>query len=73
MPDDNAPNLELMLCLMRAFGHEAEGKTGVVAGLEAAREGHFSVVLTDILMPEIDGYEFARRFQVQSVLPARPH
>jgi CheY-like chemotaxis protein len=70
--DDNAANLDLMLYLLRAFGHEAEGKTGAAAGLEAAREGHFSVVLTDILMPEIDGYEFARRFKAQPALASTP-
>jgi two-component system, cell cycle response regulator len=70
--DDNAANLDLMLYLLRAFGHEAEGKSEAPAGLEAAREGHFSVVLTDLLMPAIDGFEFARRFKAQPALASTP-
>jgi CheY-like chemotaxis protein len=58
--DDNRTNLDLMLYLLRAFGHDAEGVTDGAAGLEAATRGEYSLVLTDILMPAMDGYELAR-------------
>jgi two-component system cell cycle response regulator len=61
--DDNAVNLDLMLYLLRAFGHDAEGHADGLSGLQAALSGEFAIVLTDILMPGIDGYEFARRFK----------
>jgi CheY-like chemotaxis protein len=61
--DDNQANLELMLYLLRAFGHEAVGVSDGLAAYEAARNGDFSLILTDILMPGIDGYELAERLK----------
>ena len=61
--DDNAANLDLMLYLLRAFGHEAEGTGDPVAALVKARSGNFDLVVTDILMPAVDGYEFIRRLR----------
>ncbi|MBV8345084.1 MAG: response regulator [Candidatus Eremiobacteraeota bacterium] len=70
--DDNAANLELALYLLRAFGYEAEGRSDGASGLEAARSGRFGIVLTDILMPGIDGYELARRFKSDAGLSSTP-
>lgn len=70
--DDNAANLELALYLLRAFGHRAEGRSDGTSGLDAARSGSFDIVLTDILMPGIDGYEFARRFKDDASLSSTP-
>ncbi|MGA7571444.1 MAG: response regulator [Candidatus Aquilonibacter sp.] len=70
--DDNAVNLDLMLYLLRAFGYQADGHTDALAGLQAALSGDFAIVLTDILMPGIDGYEFARRFKSASHLSSVP-
>jgi CheY-like chemotaxis protein len=70
--DDNAANLDLMLYLLRAFGHQAEGRSNGIVGLEAARTGAFAAVLCDILMPGIDGYEFAKEFKNDARLRATP-
>lgn len=59
--DDNAANLELMLYLLRAFGHEACGKIDGIEGIKEARSGHYDLILSDVLMPGIDGYELAHR------------
>ncbi|MBV8152851.1 MAG: response regulator [Candidatus Eremiobacteraeota bacterium] len=59
--DDNASNRELLLYLLRAFGYEVEGFEGGLAALEALRADRFDLALVDVLMPDIDGYEFARR------------
>ena len=64
--DDNATNLELMLYLLRAFGHTVKGANDGLAGLEEATTGAYDLVLCDILMPGIDGYEFARRVKGES-------
>lgn len=61
--DDNGANLDLMLYLLRAFGHEAEGTGDPVAALVKARGGNFDLIVTDILMPAVDGYEFVRRLR----------
>lgn len=70
--DDNAVNLDLMLYVLRAFGHDAEGYSDGLSGLQAALRGDFAIVLSDILMPGIDGYEFARRFKGESHLATVP-
>jgi two-component system, cell cycle response regulator len=70
--DDNEANRELMLYLLRAFGHEAVGVPDGLAAYEAARNGDFSLVLTDILMPGLDGYELAERLKGEARLAAIP-
>ena len=70
--DDNPANLDLMLYLLRAFGHEAEGVADGLAGFTAAFGGGFSLVLTDILMPGIDGYELVRRLKDDARLASTP-
>lgn len=64
--DDNASNLELMLYLLRAFGHEVQGATDGVGGLEAMRASAFDLVLSDVLMPHMDGVEFLRQLRTDS-------
>jgi len=58
--DDNRANLDLMLYLLRAFGYAADGVTDSRAGLEAARNQAYDVIITDVLMPELDGFAIAR-------------
>ena len=58
--DDNVANLELMLYLLRAFGYAPEGVADGVAAFQAISRGNFDMVVSDILMPGIDGYELAR-------------
>jgi CheY-like chemotaxis protein len=70
--DDNQANLDLMLFLLRAFGHQAEGLSDGIAGYESAKTGEFALVVTDILMPGIDGYELARRIKSDARLAAMP-
>lgn len=70
--DDNRANLDLMLYLVRAFGYDAVGLSDGLAGYEAARTGEYALVLTDILMPGIDGYEIARRMKGDARLAATP-
>jgi two-component system cell cycle response regulator len=61
--EDNPTNLDLMTYLLRAFGHEVTCETDGEAGLSRAETGSYDLVLTDILMPHMDGFEFARRFK----------
>jgi two-component system, cell cycle response regulator len=70
--DDNRANLDLMLYLLKAFGHEAVGVADGIAAYEAARDGDFALILTDILMPGIDGYELARRLKSDARLTTIP-
>jgi CheY-like chemotaxis protein len=70
--DDNAANLDLMVYLLRAFGYDPDGKPDGITGFEAAKIGRYALVLSDILMPGIDGYELARRLKAEPSLASTP-
>jgi CheY-like chemotaxis protein len=59
--EDNQANLDLMVYLLKAFGHTVTGAMNGLAGIAAINAAAFDLVLTDIRMPGIDGYEMARR------------
>lgn len=63
--DDNAANLELMVYLLRAFGHEPHGVSSALEGLREIENG-YDLILSDIRMPDMDGYAFARRVRSDS-------
>ena len=58
--DDKAINSIVCnaLCL---GGYEACGKFNGAEALEAAESGTFDMIITDVMMPEMDGFELARR------------
>jgi PAS domain S-box-containing protein len=61
--DDRATNRELVRTLLRYQGHQViEAHEGGEA-LEMAHAQHPDLVLTDILMPGMDGYELARELR----------
>ncbi|HXM19565.1 MAG TPA: response regulator [Candidatus Tumulicola sp.] len=59
--EDNQANLHLMTYLLQAFGHSTTSVMDGLAGVAAIKAGSFDLVLTDVRMPGIDGYEMARR------------
>ena len=61
--EDNATNLELMVYLLEAFGYSPICARGGEAGLEIARSERFSLIVCDIQMPMMDGFEVARRLK----------
>jgi two-component system cell cycle response regulator len=61
--EDNAGNLELMSYLLKAFGHVPTKAADGEAGLRLALDNTYDLVLTDVLMPRLDGYELLRRLR----------
>jgi CheY-like chemotaxis protein len=59
--EDNQANLHLMTYLLQSFGHSTTSVMDGLAGVAAIKAGSFDLVLTDVRMPGIDGYEMARR------------
>jgi two-component system cell cycle response regulator len=70
--DDNPTNLDLMLYLMRAVGHEVVGFQKPAQGLAEAVKGGFDLVLSDIRMPDIDGYQIAYRLKAEPAAKSTP-
>lgn len=62
--DDNADAAELLEMLVRSWGHEAAVANEGASALDMAQGAGFDVVLLDIGLPGIDGYEVARRLRV---------
>ena len=61
--DDSRDCAESLALLVRLWGHEAVVAYDGPAALEAARSRTPDVVLLDIAMPKMDGYELARRLR----------
>jgi CheY-like chemotaxis protein len=64
--DDNKDAAETLMLLTSMWGHDVRMATDGPAALEEAREFQPSVVLLDIGMPGMDGYEVARRLRAES-------
>jgi CheY-like chemotaxis protein len=63
--EDNADTLESLHAVLAADGHEVHGAADGEAGIEMAERTRPSVVLVDIGLPGIDGYEIARRLRAR--------
>jgi len=61
--DDNNDALESLALLLEVCGHEARRASDGAEALHAAAEWRPDVVLLDIGMPVLDGYEVARRIR----------
>jgi CheY-like chemotaxis protein len=64
--EDNVDAAETLCDLLRAWGHEVQAALSGPAALEAASTFQPEVVLCDIGMPGMDGYEVARSLREQS-------
>src|SRR3954447_22424910 len=58
--DDNASNRKLVTTLLSHEGHQMIEARDGIDGLEAARASNPDLVISDILMPSMDGFEFVR-------------
>jgi CheY-like chemotaxis protein len=68
--DDLADHREILTVLLQLWGHEASQAHDGPSGLEAWRAFQPHVVLLDLGMPRMDGYEVARRVR-QATGPGR--
>jgi CheY-like chemotaxis protein len=61
--EDNPANLALMSYLLRAFGYTVVSARDGEEGVEAARRERPDLVLMDIQMPKLSGFEAASRMR----------
>lgn len=61
--DDNPDNLELMRYLLEAFGYPALTACDGRSGLALVERERPDLVLCDVQLPDIDGYEVVRRIR----------
>jgi two-component system cell cycle response regulator len=70
--EDNVDNRELMAYLLNAFGYATLCADNGVTGIELAAKEQPELILCDIRLPGIDGYEIARRLKQDARLRAIP-
>jgi len=61
--DDNLDTRTILTTVLEADGHTAVVAEGGRAGLTAATKQPVDVIVTDILMPDIEGIELIRRLR----------
>lgn len=61
--EDNPDNLHLIRKVLEARGHKVCGAANGLEGVSMAEELKPDMILVDINLPDIDGYEVARRIR----------
>jgi PAS domain S-box-containing protein len=61
--DDHPQNREVLIQLLRAVGHEPVAAANGVEALERLREGAADGIISDILMPRMDGFQLCRELR----------
>jgi CheY-like chemotaxis protein len=62
--DDVADVTEMLSVLLSHAGYDVVTASSARAALEAARQRQFDVIISDIGMPEMNGYQLARAIRV---------
>jgi two-component system cell cycle response regulator DivK len=70
--EDNAGNRMLVRRILEAEGYTVSEATDGPSGLEIAAQEQFDLILLDINLPEIDGYDLARRMRSMPNLEGVP-
>ena len=70
--DDVADVTEMLSVLLTHAGYEVVTASSAAAALSLAREEHFDVIISDIGMPQMNGYELARAVRGLSGYEAVP-
>jgi CheY-like chemotaxis protein len=68
--DDNPTNRKLVASLLRHEGYRVTEAADGIEGLAIARAGGVRLVISDILMPSMDGYEFVRQLRGEAATAA---
>ena len=70
--DDNPENLDLMTYLLSAFGHRALKAVDGEEGLLLAKRERPDLILCDLQMPRLDGFELAQQIRLDPQLSDVP-
>lgn len=63
--DDSRDSLDLLFIILSAKGADVKTATSAEAGLELSGCDDFDLVISDISMPGMDGYDFIRQLRLK--------
>ena len=70
--DDNPQNLYLLETVLKSHGHEVVSARNGIEAIELAVKNPPDLIVTDILMPGMDGFELCRRWRAHELLNQIP-
>ncbi len=70
--DDNNENLYMLESLLQGYGYEVETANDGVQALKKAKQGDFDMIISDILMPRMDGFQLCRKIKSDEKMKTIP-
>ncbi|MFA5399090.1 MAG: PAS domain S-box protein [Dehalococcoidia bacterium] len=70
--DDNAQNLYLLEAVLKSQGYDVTSAGNGAEAMESALKNPPDIIVTDILMPVMDGFELCRRWRAHELLSRIP-
>lgn len=70
--EDNLANMELVHYVLEAYGYQVSEALDGEAGLRQVREQQPDLIVCDLQLPGIDGFEIARQLKADAVFAAIP-
>ncbi len=70
--DDAPANRDLLVTILGAMGHETVEAGNGLEALDLVRRERPALIICDVLMPTMDGYEFVRQLRTDTRLAAVP-
>jgi two-component system, OmpR family, response regulator MtrA len=67
--DDDTAVTDLLTVLLKSHGFEVTATNGSTEGLAHIRENDFDVVILDLMMPDMDGWEVCKAVRSFSQIP----
>jgi signal transduction histidine kinase len=61
--DDKSENLYMLEALLRGYGHEVDSASDGLRALQLTSRGRYDLIISDILMPRMDGFQLCRELK----------